>query len=173
MKNRVIHTFRYRNNKLEHYSDDMTFQDVIAHNDDKCFRSLTDDAIINDCDGNEISDDGNSEVGILDIDGNYDTWISSYFEDLSDEFLEAMEDSLGYDFLRCYDIPDDEELCSLRGQIYDNSKDVNGLIPTLREDYVRQNFVPNSKPESYHDSEERVWDNLATHNERFAYDDED
>ena len=31
----------------------------------------------------------------------------------------------------------------------------------------------NSKPESYHDSEERVWDNLATHNERFAYDDED
>ena len=147
MKNRVIHTFRYRNNKLEHYSDDMTFQDVLIHNDDQIFRSTTDVNIILNCDGNEISDDGNSEVGILDIDGN--TWISSYFEDLSDEFLEAMEDSLGYDFLRCYDIPDDEELCSLRGQIYDNSKDVNGLIPTLREIYVRQNCVPNKKEVSH------------------------
>jgi len=27
-----------------------------------------------------------------------------------------------------------------------------------------------SKPESYHDSEEKFWDNLSTHNERFAYD---
>ena len=149
MKNRVIHTFRYRNNKLEHYSDDMTFQDVLIHNDDQIFRSTTDANIILDCDGNEISDDGNSEVGILDIDGNYFTWISSYFEDLSDEFLEAMEDSLGYDFLRCYDIPDDEELCSLRGQIYDNVKDVNGFIPKLREIYVRQNCVPNNKEVSH------------------------
>jgi hypothetical protein len=149
MKNRVIHTFRFRNNKLEHYSDDMTFQDVLAHNDDQIFRSTTDVNIILNCDGNEISDDGNSDVGILCIDDNYDTWISSYFEDLSDEFLEAMEDSLGYDFLRCYDIPDDEELCSLRGQIYDNAKDVNGLIPMLREDYVRENFVPNNKEVSH------------------------
>ena len=143
MKNRVIHTFRFRYNKLEHYSDDMTFQDVLAHNNDQIFRSTTDVNIILNCDGNEISDDGNSEVGILEIDGVYDTWVCKYFEDLSDEFLEAMEDSLGYDFLRCYDIPDDEELCGLRGQIYDNAKDVNGLIPTLREDYVRQNFIPN------------------------------
>lgn len=147
MKNRVIHTFRFRNNKLEHYSDDMTFQDVLVHNDDKCFRSLTDDAIINDCDGNEISDDGNSEVGILRLDNN--EWTSLYFEDLSDEYLRAMEDSLGYDFLKCYDIPDDEELCSLRGQIYDNVKDVNGFIPMLREDYVRENFVPNKKEVSH------------------------
>ena len=149
MENRVIHTFRFRYNKLEHYSDDMTFQDVLAHNNDQIFRSTTDVNIILNCDGNEISDDGNSEVGILEIDGVYDTWISSYFEDLSDEFLEAMEDSLGYDFLRCYDIPDDEELCGLRGQIYDNAKDVNGLIPMLREDYVRQNFIPNKKEVSH------------------------
>ena len=27
-----------------------------------------------------------------------------------------------------------------------------------------------SKPESYHDSEEKFWDDLSTHNERFAYD---
>ena len=27
-----------------------------------------------------------------------------------------------------------------------------------------------SKPESYHDSEEKFWDNISTHNERFAYD---
>jgi len=149
MKNRVIHTFRYADRKLEHYSDDMTFQDVLAHNNDQIFRSTTDVNIILNCDGNEISDDGNSEVGILEIDGVYDTWISSYFEDLSDEFLEAMEDSLGYDFLKCYDIPDDEELCSLRDQIYDNVKDVDGLIPTLREDYVRENFVPNNKEVSH------------------------
>ena len=149
MKNRVIHTFRFRYNKLEHYSDDMTFQDVLAHNNDQIFRSTTDVNIILNCDSNEISDDGNSEVGILEIDGVYDTWISSYFEDLSDEFLEAMEDSLGYDFLKCYDIPDDEELCSLRDQIYDNVKDVDGLIPTLREDYVRENFVPNNKEVSH------------------------
>lgn len=90
MKNRAIHTFRYRNNKLEHYSDQMTFQDVLAHNDDKCFLSTTDNKIILDCDGNEISDDGNSEVGILEIDSVYDTWISSYFEDLSDDFLATM-----------------------------------------------------------------------------------
>ena len=149
MKNRVIHTFRFRNNKLEHYSDDMTFQDVLAHNDDQIFRSLTDDTIINDCDGNEISDDGNSEVGILEIDHHYNTWISSYFEDLSDEFLEAMEKSLGDDYLKCYDIPDDEDLCHLRGQIYDNVKDVDGFIPMLREDYVRENFVPNKKEVSH------------------------
>ena len=90
MKNRAIHTFRYRNNKLEHWSDQMTFQDVIANNDSKCFRSVSDDAIINDCDGEEISCDGNSEVGILNLDGTHDTWISSYFEDLSDEFLATM-----------------------------------------------------------------------------------
>lgn len=149
MENRVIHTFRFRYNKLEHYSDDMTFQDVLAHNNDQIFRSTTDVNIILNCDGNEISDDGNSEVGILEIDGVYDTWVCKYFEDLSDEFLEAMEDSLGYDFLRCYDIPDDEELCGLRGQIYDNAKDVNGLIPTLREDYVREHFVPNNKEVSH------------------------
>ena len=155
MENRVIHTFRCSgvsggtgyHKWLEHYSDDMTFQDVLVHNDDKCFRSLTDDAIINDCDGNEISDDGNSEVGILRLDNN--EWTSLYFEDLSDEYLRAMEDSLGYDFLKCYDIPDDEELCSLRGQIYDNVKDVNGFIPMLREDYVRENFVPNKKEVSH------------------------
>jgi hypothetical protein len=155
MENRVIHTFRCSgvsggtgyHKWLEHYSDDMTFQDVLVHNDDKCFRSLTDDAIINDCDGNEISDDGNSEVGILRLDNN--EWTSLYFEDLSDEYLRAMEDSLGYDFLKCYDIPDDEELCSLRGQIYDNVKDVNGFIATLREDYVRENFVPNKKEVSH------------------------
>ena len=155
MENRVIHTFRCSgvsggtgyHKWLEHYSDDMTFQDVLVHNDDKCFRSLTDDAIINDCDGTEISDDGNSEVGILRLDNN--EWTSLYFEDLSDEYLRAMEDSLGYDFLKCYDIPDDEELCSLRGQIYDNVKDVNGFIPMLREDYVRENFVPNKKEVSH------------------------
>jgi len=60
-----------------------------------------------------------------------------------------MEKSLGYDFLRCYDIPDDEELCSLRGQIYDNVKDVDGFIPMLREDYVRENFIPNKKEVSH------------------------
>ena len=27
-----------------------------------------------------------------------------------------------------------------------------------------------SKPESYYDSEEKFWDDLSTHNERFAYD---
>ena len=149
MENRVIHTFRYADRKLEHYSDDMTFQDVLVHNDDQCFRSLTDIAIISDCDGNEISDDGNSEVGILEIDHYYNTWISSYFEDLSDEELRAMEKSLGDDFLKCYDIPDDEELCSLRGQIYDNVKDVDGFIPMLREDYVRENLVPNKKEVSH------------------------
>lgn len=156
MKNKIIHTFRYRNNKLKHYSDDITFQDVLIYNDDKCFRSLTDDAIINDCDGNEISDDGNSEVGILCIDDNYDTWISSYFEDLSDEYLNAMEKSLGDDYLKCYDIADDEELCHLRGQkwlekiaiiygtipLYEKLKDVDGFIRMLREDYVSENFVP-------------------------------
>ena len=151
MKNRVIHTFRFRNNKLEHYSDDMTFQDVLAHNDDKCFRSITDNKIILDCDGNEISTFGDCGVGILAIDGDYDTWVCKYFEDLSDEFLKAMEKSLGDDYLKCYDIPDDEELCSLRGQIYDNAKDVNGFIPMLREDYVRQNFVPNKKEVSHAD----------------------
>lgn len=140
MKNRVIHTFRFRNNKLEHYSDDMTFQDVLAHNDDEIFRSLTDDSIINDCDGNEISDDGNSEVGILRLDNN--EWISSYFEDLSDEYLRVMEKSLGDDYLKCYDIPDDMELCHFKDQIYNNVKDVDGFIATLRENFVRKCFVP-------------------------------
>ena len=83
MENRVIHTYRYRNNKLEPYSDDMTFQDVLVHNDDQCFRSLKDDNIIHDCDGNQISDDGNSEVGILYIDN--DTWICKYSEDLDED----------------------------------------------------------------------------------------
>ena len=149
MKNRVIHTFRYRNNKLEHYSDDMTFQDVLAHNDDKCFRSITDDRIILDCDGNEISTSGLCKTGMLEIDHVHDYWLCDSFEHLDDDHLRVMERSLGDDYLKCYDIPDDEELCHLRGQIYDNVKDVNGFIPMLREDYVRENFVPNKKEVSH------------------------
>lgn len=30
--------------------------------------------------------------------------------------------------------------------------------------------IKESKPESYYDSEEKFWDDLSTHNERFAYD---
>ena len=144
MKNRVIHTFRYRNNKIEHYSDDMTFQDVLAHNDDQIFRSLTDDAIINDCDGNEISDHGNSEVGRLRIDNN--EWMCKYFDDLTDTDLRVMEKSLEDDYLKCYDIPNDEELCHLIGL---NLITNDSFIATLREDYVRENFVTNNEEVSH------------------------
>ena len=104
-KNRVIKTYRFRNNKLEHYSDDMTFQDVLIHNDDQIFKSLTNDAIINDCDGNEISDDGNSEVGILRLDNN--EWICKYSETLDDDTDTTMRYTEGH-HLGCYedlDIP--------------------------------------------------------------------
>jgi len=144
MKNRVIHTFRFRNNKLEHYSDDMTFQDVLAHNDDQIFRSLTDDTIINDCDGNEISIDGNFEVGRLRLDNN--EWVCKHFDALTDTDLSVMEKSLEDDFLKCYDIPNDEELCNLIGLKLTTN---DSFIATLREDYVRENFVPNKEEVSH------------------------
>jgi len=58
-------------------------------------------------------------------------------------------------------------------KIYDQLIEDNEYHDHLEFSIGLEVIDQNSKPESYHDSEERVWDNLATHNERFAYDDED
>lgn len=105
-KNKIIVSFhtgrggRFHNSGYKKYLGEKSFKEIITENENNIFVKNRDEngkyikPIIIDGSGNEISDNKiNDEIGILNFDHDYDTTVSKYIEQCTNEEIELIKKS--------------------------------------------------------------------------------